>query len=144
MTDTHLGLSLDEEHRLVVLHVTDGTDAWGIEVFRTLCGSAFHRLVVPGAGGLSTTRDMARFYAALDAGGAIDSARIMQPETVERMLTIEVDEDRDPTFDVPVRRRLGFELGGRAAPPAARAESHPHGSHLLARWVRLLRLLGRP
>ena len=42
----------------------------------TGCGSmsriALHRMVVPGASGVSTARDMARFYAALAAGGALD------------------------------------------------------------------------
>ena len=73
-------------------------------------------MVVPGASGVSTARDMARFYAAIAAGGALDGARILQPETVERMLAIEVDGEIDRTFDVPVRRGLGFELGGLADP----------------------------
>jgi CubicO group peptidase (beta-lactamase class C family) len=59
---------------------------------------------------------MASFYAALAAGGALDGARILRPETVDQMLTIEVDGETDRTFDVPVRRGLGFELGGLADP----------------------------
>jgi len=73
-------------------------------------------MVVPGASGVSTARDMARFYAAIAAGGAIDGARILLPETVDRMLTIEVDGEMDSTFDLPVRRGLGFELGGLVDP----------------------------
>jgi CubicO group peptidase (beta-lactamase class C family) len=78
--------------------------------------SPLHRTVIPGASGVSTARDMARFYAAIAAGGTIDGARILRPETVDRMLAIEVDGDTDATFDVPVRRGLGFELGGVADP----------------------------
>ena len=73
-------------------------------------------MVVPGASGVSTARDMARFYAALAAGGALDGARILQPETVDADARVEVDGEIDRTFDVPVRRGLGFELGGLADP----------------------------
>ena len=59
---------------------------------------------------------MARFYAAIATGGALDGVRILRPETVARMLAIEVDGQVDATFDVPVRRGLGFELGGLADP----------------------------
>jgi CubicO group peptidase (beta-lactamase class C family) len=77
---------------------------------------ALHRMVVPGASGVSTAHDMARFYAALALGGALDGVRILQPETVARMLAIEVDGEVDATFSVPVRRGLGFELGGITDP----------------------------
>jgi CubicO group peptidase (beta-lactamase class C family) len=77
---------------------------------------AMHRMVVPGASGVSTARDMARFYAALAAGGVLDGVRILQPDTVARMLRVEVDGEIDATFAVPVRRGLGFELGGLADP----------------------------
>ena len=103
-----------------------------------------HRMVVPGASGVSTARDMARFYAAIAAGGALDGVRILRPETVERMLAIEVDGEIDPTFDVPVRRGLGFELGGLADPRRHWPGATSTVAHLLARRVRLLGLLGRP
>ena len=83
---------------------------------RASTGWPLHRMVVPAASGVSTARDMARFYAAFAAGGALDGARILRPETVARMLAIEVDGEIDRTFDVPVRRGLGFELGGLADP----------------------------
>jgi hypothetical protein len=40
----------------------------------------------------------------------------MRPQTVARILTIEVDDEIDRSFDVPVRRGLGFELGGLTDP----------------------------
>lgn len=116
MDDTYVGLPIEEEHRVSKLHATDGTDEWGLGVLRTMSGLRMHRMVVPGGSGVSTARDMARFYAAIAAGGALDGARILRPETVERMLQIEVDDELDPTFDLPVRRGLGFELGGMADP----------------------------
>ncbi len=110
--DTYVGLSAGHEHQVVKLHATDGTDAWGRDQLRTLYKVPLHRMVVPGASGVSTARDMARFYAALAAGGALDGARILQPDTIQRLLAVEVDGDTDLTFDAPVRRGLGFELGG--------------------------------
>jgi CubicO group peptidase (beta-lactamase class C family) len=114
--DTYFALPADLEQRLVKLHATDGTDEWGRDALRTMHDSPLHRTVIPGASGVSTARDMARFFAAIAAGGTIDGARILRPETVDRMLAIEVDGDTDATFDVPVRRGLGFELGGVADP----------------------------
>jgi CubicO group peptidase (beta-lactamase class C family) len=116
LTDTHVGIPADLADRVVKLHATDGTDAWGRENLRAMVDAALHRMAVPGASGVSTARDMARFYAALAAGGASDGARILQSETVTRMLAVEVDGEIDHTFAAPVRRGLGFELGGLADP----------------------------
>jgi CubicO group peptidase (beta-lactamase class C family) len=116
LTDTYVGLPGSQEHRVVKLHATDGTDAWGLDGLRQMSQIALHRMVVPGASGVSTARDMARFYAALAAGGALDGVRILRRETVARMVQVEVDGEVDATFDVPVRRGLGFELGGLADP----------------------------
>jgi CubicO group peptidase (beta-lactamase class C family) len=116
LTDTYVGLPSELEHRVVKVHATDGTDAWGLDGVRLMRRIALPRMVVPGASGVSTARDMARFYAALAAGGALDGARILQPETVARMLHVAVDGEIDATFNVPVRRGLGFELGGLVDP----------------------------
>jgi CubicO group peptidase (beta-lactamase class C family) len=114
LRDTYVGLPIEKEGRVAKLHATDGTDAWGLQGLRAMAGLPLHRLVVPGGSGVATARDMARFYAALAAGGALDGARVLRAETVARMLTVEVDGETDPTFDLPVRRALGFELGGLA------------------------------
>jgi CubicO group peptidase (beta-lactamase class C family) len=116
LSDTYVGLPSELEHRVVRLHATDGTDEWGRNVLRGVHEAPLHRMMVPGASGVSTARDMARFYAAIAAGGAIDGVRILQSTTIERMLHVEVDGDIDASFSVPVRRGLGFELGGLAAP----------------------------
>jgi CubicO group peptidase (beta-lactamase class C family) len=116
LTDTYVGLPIALDDRVTKLHATDGIDDWGLEGLRQLSRIALHRMVVPGASGVSTARDMARFYAALALSGALDGVRILQPETVARMLQIEVDGDIDATFAVPVRRGLSFELGGLADP----------------------------
>ena len=116
MHNTYLGLPREHDSRLARMHATDGADARGIATLREIHGSFLHRLPVPGASGVSTAADMARFYAAIGSGGALDGVRILQPETVERMLRIEVDGRLDLVSEVPVRRGLGFELGGLADP----------------------------
>jgi CubicO group peptidase (beta-lactamase class C family) len=116
LADTWVGLPDEHEHRVVKLHATDGADEAGRAALHTLHGVPLHRMVVPGASGVSTARDMARFVAAIGAGGALDGARVLRPETVARMLAVEVDGDLDHTFGVPVRRGLGFELGGQPDP----------------------------
>ena len=63
--------------------------------------------------GCGAGTDLVRFA----QGGALDGARILRPETVDRMLTIEVENEVDPTFEVPVRRGPGRRPGGRC--PAA-------------------------
>ena len=128
LTDTYLGLPRELEDRVVKLHATDGTDAWGRDVLRDMHAAPLHRLVVPGASGVSTARDMARFYAAIAAGGTLEGARILEPATVARLLAVAVDGEIDATFEVPVRRGLGFELGGLADPrrhwPGATSTRH--------------------
>ncbi len=111
MADTYLGLPSECENRLARLHATDGTDAWCVDIMRTMQRAALQHHVVPAACGVSTARDMTRFYAAIASGGALDGVRILRPETVARMLQVEVDGESDRTFDIPVRRGLGFELG---------------------------------
>lgn len=116
LADTHVGLPMSLEDRVVTLHATDGVDAWSLDTLRLIQKSGLHRMMVPGASGVSTAPDMARFYAALAAGGGIGHAQILQPGTAARMLAVEVDGEIDRTFDVPVRRCLGFELGGLTDP----------------------------
>jgi CubicO group peptidase (beta-lactamase class C family) len=116
MDDTVVGLPEDKVQRAALLHATESTDERERETLRRFNRPEIRRAVVPAATGFSTARDMARFYAALAAAGALDGARILRPETVERMLRVEVDGEIDRTFEVPVRRGLGFELGGLADP----------------------------
>jgi CubicO group peptidase (beta-lactamase class C family) len=114
--DTWLVAPPEHERRVVQLHATDGTDARSRDLLRAQHDAPLHRMAIPGASAVSTARDAARFYAAIAAGGALNGSRILRPETMGRMLSVETDGDIDATFDVPVRRGLGFELGGLADP----------------------------
>ncbi len=112
LSNTHIVVDEDLEKHCVKLHATDGTDPWGIEVIQATYARPIYRDVVPGASLVSNAAGMARFYSAIAAGGAIDGARVLRPETVDRMLEVAVFDEIDPSFDLPVRRCYGFELGG--------------------------------
>jgi CubicO group peptidase (beta-lactamase class C family) len=116
MWDTFVGVPVTREGDVVKLHATDGADEMSLAALRETRLVPFHQMVVPGASGVSTARDMARFYAAIAAGGGLGGVTILKPATVDRMMQIEIDGDIDVTFDAPVRRGLGFELGGLADP----------------------------
>ncbi len=116
LSRTHLSVTPEQEVQCVKLHATDGADAWSIEVIQMTSDYPIYRQVVPGGSVVSNAAGMARFYAALALGGAIDGVRVLQPETVDRMLTMAVHDEIDPSFDLPVRRCYGFELGGMDEP----------------------------
>jgi len=76
-----------------------------------------HRAVVPAANGIGTARDMARFYACLANGGELEGARLLNPETVERMTRLEAETESDGTLDREARFALGFWKGGTTIAP---------------------------
>jgi len=116
MWDTFVGVPVTRDGDVVKLHATDGADEMSLAALRETRSVPFHQMVVPGGSGVSTARDMARFYAAIAAGGGLGGVSILKPDTVDRMMQIEVDGEIDVTFDAPVRRGPGFELGGLADP----------------------------
>jgi CubicO group peptidase (beta-lactamase class C family) len=116
LDNTHISVDAKLEANCVKLHATDGTDPWGIEIIQLTHSHPMFRDVVPGGSLVSDAAGMARFYSAIALGGAIDGVRILQPETVERMLELAVLDEIDPSFDLPVRRCFGFELGGLEEP----------------------------
>lgn len=116
LAQTHIMATPSLEERCVKIHATDGTDEWGVEIIRSMHEDPIYRSVVPGGSLVSTAADMARFYAAIARGGAIDGVQILRPETVDRMLDVAVLDEIDPSFDLPVRRCFGFELGGVEEP----------------------------
>jgi CubicO group peptidase (beta-lactamase class C family) len=68
---------------------------------------------IPGAGGFATARCMARFFAMLANGGALDGVRIL-PEALVKTFSIPRPdaEQPDDVHGVPLRIGAGFWLGG--------------------------------
>jgi uncharacterized protein YbbC (DUF1343 family) len=71
------------------------------------------------AGLFSTADDLARFAEMLLEGGALDGARILQPDTVKRMTTSQTPQGQ------PVLRGLGWDID---SPYSARGDGFPVGS----------------
>ena len=89
------------------------------------------RAIVPAAGGIMNARAIARHYAAL-ACGTLDGARLLMPEHIRDVSALAVG-DGDVVLGAPVRKGLGYFLGGPHMPlqdiPAA--FGHPgHGGSL--------------
>jgi len=71
---------------------------------------------IPASSGVSTARDMARFYAAIVSGGALDGQRIWSEKTARDCTEI-VFEGHDGIQDVFSRRSAGFVIGGTPKQP---------------------------
>lgn len=124
MTDTYLGLPEDVPDDVATLVAFDEFDrardpGRGLEGDNEAAAANFnreaaHRAAIPAASAVGTARDLARFYACLAGGGAIDGDRLLAPETVERATTLEAAVEEDPIVGVPRRYGLGFGLAGTA------------------------------
>ncbi|HXT36989.1 MAG TPA: serine hydrolase domain-containing protein [Chloroflexota bacterium] len=68
------------------------------------------RASIPAGGGIMNARALARHYAVL-ACGELDGVRLLTPERIRLASTLQI-EDVDLVDGVPVRRALGYMLGG--------------------------------
>ena len=78
------------------------------------------RACIPAANGLFSAPDLARFYAALAGGGALDGARLLSESTLREATTIHV-RGADGVLVMPMRWRLGYHgvFGYRGIVPGA-------------------------
>ena len=68
---------------------------------------------IPGAGGFTTARCMARFFAMLANGGTLDGVRLLPEALVKTFSVPRPDAERpDDVHGVPLRIGAGFWLGG--------------------------------
>ena len=127
MGNTGIGLREDESDEVATLVGFDEFDRChdpgeGLGADHTALATLFnedrfHRAVIPSSSGIGTARDMARFYAALANQGTLDGVRILSPETVSEMTTVEAETAADGTLSRPARFALGFWKGGTSADP---------------------------
>jgi CubicO group peptidase (beta-lactamase class C family) len=66
------------------------------------------RATIPAANGLFTARSLARMYAALAGGGAIDGVRLLSRETLERATEPQTEAPRRIVIPFDMRWRLGY------------------------------------
>jgi len=72
---------------------------------------------IPGAGGFSTARAMARFFALLANGGALRDARLLPEETVKNFsVSRPATDEIDDVQGIVVRIGAGFWLSGNTQP----------------------------
>jgi CubicO group peptidase (beta-lactamase class C family) len=72
---------------------------------------------IPGAGGFATAHAIARFFAMLANGGALDGVRILPEPLVQTFSQVRPDSDKpDDVQGIPLRNGAGFWLGGNSQP----------------------------
>ncbi len=108
LRDTWLGLPPEQDER--VAHLVDLSGEF--DFVADFNRPEVHAAEAGAATGITTTRDLTRFYSLLLRGGEIDGRRLLRPETVARATRVVIDGRRDRTLEVPVRWALGFHLGG--------------------------------
>ncbi|MFQ6028866.1 MAG: serine hydrolase domain-containing protein, partial [Dehalococcoidia bacterium] len=102
-----MGLPAELEHRVSRLHVMDDCDRPGMVPPYNL--PEVHQAVLPSGGGITTARDLARFFAMLAGGGTLEQTQILQPETVAEVTALQI-EGMDHSLYQPMRRTLGLVL----------------------------------
>jgi CubicO group peptidase (beta-lactamase class C family) len=103
--------------------VRDGAkllDAVPLEIWDHINSMPFRTACLPSANGHFTARALARMYAALANGGAIDGVRLVSPEAVAQMQT-EQTRALDVVNGRADAKSAGFLLGGQPRGPRATA-----------------------
>jgi CubicO group peptidase (beta-lactamase class C family) len=113
--DLHLGVDPADEGRVATLEAAPGhTTTPSPEQWNS---AAMRRAIVPAAGGLFSARSLARMYAALAAGGALDGARLLSAERVG------LARERQTPPDQAVESGMVFGLGYRLGATIYRPEN---------------------
>lgn len=108
MSDTYVGLPPGLEDRVSPMHkMEDDADPSGYSAI--FSKSAVLQSIVPGAGGVASAGDLARFYAMMERKGSLDGATIISPETAEEAVEFQV-EGVDRSTGVFAQRSLGLAL----------------------------------
>lgn len=81
---------------------------------------------IPSVSGAFTARSLAKVYAALERGGAIDGTRILNPGTIETLSTVQNDREDLVIFLRP-HWRLGYMSGGMSAIPVLGPNTEAYG-----------------
>lgn len=94
------GVPLDQERFARALIPRGAADFdWSADATLAACN--------PSAGGLFTARALAKLYGALALGGTIDGVRVLSPETLKQVTTLQ-NRRPDGVLLLPMHWRLGF------------------------------------
>lgn len=109
MNNTYVGLPADLQDRVSKMHLMEeDADANGyVPIFNR---PEVHRSIVPGANGIASAGDLARFYALLERGGTLDGAKLFGDDTVKEATTLRV-EGTDASLGLFAQRSFGLALG---------------------------------
>ena len=108
MGNTYVGLPPGLEQRVSPMHLMeDDADTSGYS--RTFSEPMVLRSVVPGANGVATAGDLARFYAMMERRGSLDGSTVIQPATVDEAVKFQV-EGVDKSTGSFAQRSLGLAL----------------------------------
>ena len=85
-----------------------------------------HRVVLPGGGGISSARDIAKVYAMLAQGGTWEGKQFLSQETLDKSI-VPTSEDGaiDRSLRIPVIYAQGWMLGHLARGASLRTFGHP-------------------
>ncbi len=126
MKDTYVGLPPSLENRVSRVHPMEDVPGDRLALISDFNRPEAHQAVIPAACGIATARDLARFYAMMECGGALEGVRILQPETVT-VVTRQQVEGMDQTTEQHVRRSLGMVLGDERMGTSGEAGIHTFG-----------------
>jgi CubicO group peptidase (beta-lactamase class C family) len=124
MEHSSIGLADDEDDDVATLsgfkmydRCRDPGEGLGIPAAESAAAfndEAVRRAVIPAANGISTAREMARFYACMANGGTFNGTRLLDAETVAHATQTHAETESDGTLSRPARYGLGFWTGGLA------------------------------
>lgn len=127
MADTYVGLPEELDGRVAKIQLME-EDADPNGVVLRYNRPELHRSVVPAACGIASAGDLARFYAMLERGGALDGTRVLAKDTVREAVEVRV-EATDAITGLFARRSLGLVIADeRMGEPAGEpANTFGHG-----------------
>ena len=106
--NTYVGLPAGLESRVSPMHLMeDDADTSGYS--GTFSRPEVWRCIVPGANGVATASDLARFYAMMERKGSLDGKTVVQSATVEGAVELQV-EGTDQSLGLFAQRSLGLAL----------------------------------
>ena len=124
MNDTYVGLPPSLEGRVSSVHAMEDCDR--PEMVCDYNRPEVHQAVHPAGCGIATARDLARIYAMMERGGALDGVRILKPETVAEVTKLQV-EGIDGTLNQYIHRSLGMALGDPRMGSSGTVDIHTFG-----------------